>query len=75
MNTDMQFEKPVQCEECISYRYFNFFFISDVDECLTFPCGVNKVCINQPGTYVCQCAQGYSGDGRTCTPIGKNMNL
>ena len=74
MNTDIPFEKPVQNEEWVSTNTL-IVGISDIDECLTSPCGKNTVCINQPGTYICQCAQGFRGDGETCTPIGKNMNL
>ena len=34
---------------------------SDVDECSTSPCGHNEgvVCVNEPGTYRCQCREGF----------------
>ena len=34
---------------------------SDVDECSTTrrPCGVNKHCVNTPGSYKCSCNSGY----------------
>lgn len=53
---------------------------SDIDECRTVPftrnvlnrtkfhdCHEMARCINTPGSYRCQCIQGYDGDGRTCT--------
>uniref|UniRef100_H3ASA9 Nidogen 1 n=1 Tax=Latimeria chalumnae TaxID=7897 RepID=H3ASA9_LATCH len=43
----------------------------DVDECRENPsiCGSNAVCNNQPGTFRCECVEGYrfAADGRTCT--------
>lgn len=43
---------------------------ADVDECRETPlvCGSNAVCINQPGTFRCECASGFvfASDGRTC---------
>lgn len=45
-------------------------FYTDVDECQEQPtvCGSNAVCNNQPGTFRCECLEGYqfSDDGRTC---------
>ncbi|XP_053155988.1 nidogen-1 isoform X2 [Hemicordylus capensis] len=45
----------------------------DVDECLEQPtmCGSNAVCNNQPGTFRCECLEGYqfSSDGRTCVDV------
>ncbi|KAG5831665.1 hypothetical protein ANANG_G00306150 [Anguilla anguilla] len=42
----------------------------DVDECRENPqvCGPNALCSNQPGTFRCECADGYQFalDGRTC---------
>ncbi|KAJ8248388.1 hypothetical protein GJAV_G00241500 [Gymnothorax javanicus] len=42
----------------------------DVDECRENPqvCGPNALCSNQPGTFRCECADGYqfATDGRTC---------
>lgn len=43
---------------------------ADVDECRETPqvCGPNTVCINQPGTFRCECASGFvsASDGRSC---------
>lgn len=48
----------------------NPYNILDVDECSEQPalCGSNAVCNNQPGTYRCECVDGYqfAADGQTC---------
>ena len=49
--------KPTQHD--ISVRLNNV--ILDIDECALNPCGDNAQCINTPGTYRCQCIQGYIG--------------
>ena len=57
------------------YYFFLFFLLyflcPDIDEC-TSPnvCIQNAQCSNTVGSYVCQCAVGYSGDGYSnCTGI------
>ena len=32
-------------------------------------CGPNAVCINLANSNVCQCQDGFTGDGTTCTGI------
>ncbi|CDW55810.1 NIDO and EGF 3 and EGF CA domain containing prote in, partial [Trichuris trichiura] len=41
---------------------------ADINECRfkEFACHKHAICINTPGSYVCQCKRGYSGDGRQC---------
>uniref|UniRef100_A0A673G3M9 Nidogen-1-like n=1 Tax=Sinocyclocheilus rhinocerous TaxID=307959 RepID=A0A673G3M9_9TELE len=43
----------------------------DVDECSESPqiCGPYSICSNQPGSFRCECVEGFqfAGDGRTCT--------
>lgn len=40
---------------------------ADVDECSTgLPCDPNATCINQPGSYQCECRPGFEGDGTDC---------
>ena len=41
----------------------------DLDECqmIAKPCGSNEVCRNTPGSYTCECGDGYVlGDDKTC---------
>lgn len=39
-------------------------FFQDVNECLTSPCSNGGTCRNLPGSFVCQCAPGWTG--QTC---------
>ena len=49
------------------------FLCSDIDECVEqSPCNGNAQCANTPGSFTCDCNEGYSGDGMTCT--GQNFN-
>lgn len=34
----------------------------DIDECLENPCGQNAICINEIGTFKCECPPGMTGD-------------
>ena len=38
----------------------------DIDECLSNSCNVNGICANVPGSFICTCNPGYSGDGFMC---------
>ena len=47
---------------------------SDIDECATAThnCAADGgVCENTPGAFACECAEGYSGDGRACEADGE----
>ena len=46
----------------VSCRASVVFHISDVDECLMFPCLHDGVCNNLDGSYNCSCQEGWSGD-------------
>ena len=43
----------------------------DIDECVTGAdnCDTNATCTNNPGSLVCSCNHGYTGDGVTCLGI------
>ena len=39
----------------------NFIF-SDINECMNDPCQNGGTCVNSPGSYSCDCVEGYKGD-------------
>ncbi|XP_030628549.1 nidogen-1 [Chanos chanos] len=47
----------------------------DVDECRESPylCGQHATCSNQPGTFHCECMDGFqfAGDGQTCVEVNR----
>ena len=45
------------------------FYDSDINECTmaTSNCSSNATCINTPGSFICTCNQGYTGNGVVCT--------
>ena len=46
---------------------YHIMYISDIDECVEqSPCDENAQCTNTPGSFTCDCIEGYSGDGITC---------
>ena len=51
-----------------SIIYFYIVFL-DINECLTNPCGNNAACFNNPGSFSCQCAAGYTSRPSGC--VGK----
>lgn len=50
------------------FMYQNCCCFSDIDECSTIdsPCHTNATCTDIVGSFVCQCVQGFSGNGITC---------
>ncbi|XP_037534042.1 nidogen-1 [Nematolebias whitei] len=50
----------------------------DIDECRETPhiCGSNAICNNQPGTFRCECEEGYQfgSDGRTCIEVDRPVD-
>ncbi len=43
------------------------YLILDINECENGPvCHVNATCNNTDGSFMCQCHDGYEGDGFTC---------
>ena len=41
--------------------------ILDINECISNPCNTNARCENFIGLYTCECKEGFSGDGTSCT--------
>ena len=52
-----------------SYISHDLFIDTDENECINgqSTCSIFADCINLPGTYGCQCKDGYMGDGYHCT--------
>ncbi|KAE8280427.1 Nidogen-1 [Larimichthys crocea] len=50
----------------------------DIDECRENPqiCGSHAICNNQPGTFRCECDDGYqfSSDGQTCVEVNRPVD-
>ncbi|XP_073689749.1 nidogen-1-like [Garra rufa] len=50
----------------------------DIDECRETPqiCGPNSVCNNQPGTFRCECQDGFqfASDGQTCVEVHRPVD-
>ena len=51
--------------------YFFIFFV-DINECLSNNGGCTHICVNQDGSYQCQCNSGFhlQSDGKTCSGDG-----
>ncbi|XP_070771837.1 nidogen-1 [Enoplosus armatus] len=50
----------------------------DIDECRENPqiCGSHAICNNQPGTFRCECEDGYqfASDGQTCVEVNRPVD-
>ena len=57
------------CDCQPGYQLTNGLSCSDINECNTDNGGCSQVCINQVGSYYCQCNNGYTldDDGHGCT--------
>lgn len=55
---------------------FLFVLLQDVNECLDNNGDCEHKCINEVGSYKCECRDGFKlrGDNRTCELIGENLN-
>ena len=45
---------------------YYYLFCSDINECSSNPCDANATCTDVRGSFLCNCNNGYSGDGFTC---------
>src|SRR5699024_10989536 len=47
------------------------FNCSEVDECQSDDnsCSINGQCTNSPGSYQCECDEGFEGDGFNCSDV------
>uniref|UniRef100_A0A8C7GT18 Nidogen 1 n=1 Tax=Oncorhynchus kisutch TaxID=8019 RepID=A0A8C7GT18_ONCKI len=50
----------------------------DIDECREMPeiCGSHAICNNQPGTFRCECMDGFqfASDGKTCVEVDRPID-
>lgn len=46
-------------------------YFTDIDECSSTqsPCSHDAVCTNTIGDFICNCTEGFDGDGYYCTGI------
>ena len=44
------------------------YYYPDIDECATgvHNCKSNERCVNEPGRFICKCADGYKSVNKTC---------
>ena len=40
--------------------------VLDIDECLNYPCQESATCINNIGSFDCECKEGFMGNGSMC---------
>uniref|UniRef100_A0A1I7STZ4 EGF-like domain protein n=1 Tax=Bursaphelenchus xylophilus TaxID=6326 RepID=A0A1I7STZ4_BURXY len=66
------------CEKCKSgYEMINGTCL-DVNECInpdTNKCNINALCINTRGGYICECQNGYKGDGVYCEDVDECSSI
>ncbi|XP_046861770.1 macrophage mannose receptor 1-like [Xenia sp. Carnegie-2017] len=49
--------------------------IKYINECLSDPCHVNANCTDTKESFECQCNEGYTGNGISCTNINECLNV
>ena len=59
------------------YYPINWFIFSDIDECATseHKCPSEARCMNDIGSYSCQCGYGYYGEERECKGMFSDVSL
>ena len=53
---------------CGLFVYTRTVIVSDVDECSSAeaPCDTHATCTDTTGSYICECVEGFSGNGTIC---------
>ena len=48
--------------------YTRTVIVSDIDECSSTepPCDTHATCTDTSGSYICECVEGFSGNGTIC---------
>lgn len=69
----IEVELFVKSLKCVKQESFTIrgVIVSDLDECQIYSgqiCSINAQCENTPGSYRCECKEGFlsSNEGRTC---------
>ena len=62
LNSECTPTNPPQCLCKAGYTGNPLTGCEDVDECRNTPCGGNARCLNEAGSYICQCPPGTKGD-------------
>ena len=47
--------------------------VSEIDECVTYPCHPDATCTNYVGSFECSCKNGFTGSGYVCE--GKYLTM
>ena len=55
------------CKIALVFFIRSFLVYLDVDECLSDPCNISANCTDTEGSFKCQCNEGYTGNGFSCT--------
>ena len=51
----------------VTYSFSFLLIFVDIDECLSSSCHVSADCANNEGSFLCECKNGFSGDGFNCS--------
>ncbi len=52
--------------QCVLLMDSFLLYLTDIDECVLSPCGINADCQDTEGSFICTCNDGYTGDGIIC---------
>ncbi|KAM4710680.1 nidogen-2 isoform 2-T2 [Anableps anableps] len=74
INMERVFVMYVKEERILRYAITNKISpVGDIDECSSSPCHISARCINEQGSFQCQCLPGFYGDGFHCSPQGDRL--
>lgn len=61
----------IGCRTIVSHSLFVCSTYADIDECALGEdvCGANTQCVNNPGSYECECMPGFVANGHICTGL------
>ena len=67
---DNFFQSPADDRWLLQLHFIDF---ADIEECVTgnHNCSPKAMCGNVPGSFLCNCKTGYTGDGVNCTGMSE----